>query len=505
MDMTVAPTEREGGSDDELWDLPTNWCWTEIGSVARLRGEKVDPLDAPDLPFVGMDDIANDGLRILHTKSFATMKSTGNKFEAGDILYGRLRPYLNKTAIADSEGAASGELLAIVSSIEPRFLQFYLHGRRFVNQAMSAVSGDRPRIDFPKIGGFSFPLAPLAEQRRIVERIDALFAEIADGEAALEEARKGLETFRRSLLKAAVTGELTRDWRETNKPTETGHDLLARIRAERAVKAPNGRDKRARAGEPLDTSELPDLPEGWAWARLDEIIVSGPTNGYSPKTSSDGSGTLSLKLTATTRGEIDLSDRATKTLSETIEQGSDLYLVPGDLLFQRGNTIEYVGIAAIYDGPESTYVYPDLMIRVRTSDRWLAEWIWRVANSPMGRKFMMDNATGTAGTMPKISGAILRRLPIPIPPTSEIGEILRRVSEGLAVCSDAVTLFEVQTADAARLRQAILKSAFEGTLVPQDPHDEPASALLTNISARTVNPSKRHRASAKKTRGRSST
>lgn len=495
MDMTVAPAEREGASNDEPWELPVGWCWTKIGSVARLRGEKVDPKDAPDLPFVGMDDIANCGLRVLDTKPFSTMKSAGNRFEAGDILYGRLRPYLNKTAIAESEGAASGELLAIVSNIEPKFLQFYLHTRRFVNQAMSTVSGDRPRIDFATIGSFPFPLAPLPEQRRIVERIDALFAEIADGEAALDDVRNGLETFRRSLLKAAVTGELTRDWRDVNQPSETGHDLLLRIRAEREANASKGLGKRAQVNEPLDTSELPELPKGWAWARLHEIIVSGPTNGYSPKTSSNGSGTLSLKLTATTRGEIDLSDRATKTLSETIEQGSDLYLAPGDLLFQRGNTIEYVGIAALYDGPESTFVYPDLMIRVRTSHRWLAEWIWRVANSPMGRKFMMDSATGTAGTMPKISGAILRRLPIPIPPTSEIGEILRRASDGLTACSNAAALLEGQIADAARLRQTILKSAFEGTLIPQDAKDEPASALLARLmqTAAPSTPARRYR------------
>jgi type I restriction enzyme S subunit len=74
------------------------------------------------------------------------------------------------------------------------------------------------------------PLAPLAEQESIVARVDALFAHIAEGEAALAAARKGLDAFRRALLKAAVTGDLTRDWREANPVSETGHDLLARLR-----------------------------------------------------------------------------------------------------------------------------------------------------------------------------------------------------------------------------------------------------------------------------------
>lgn len=328
------------------------------------------------------------------------------------------------------------------------------------------------------------PLPPPAEQRRIVARIDALFAEIAEGEAALAAARDGLETFRRALLKAAVTGELTEDWRKANPVSETGQDFVARVAADRAGKVgTKGRGPRSAAAGQLDISRLPKLPDGWTWAPLEELVIDGPTNGYSPKKSTDGSGSLALKLTATTKGYLDLTERAVKSLSETIAPGSDLFLRSGDLLFQRGNTIEYVGIAAIYEGPLDTYVYPDLMIRVRTGHPDLTQWLWRVANSPPGRKYMSENATGTAGTMPKISGAILRNFPVPIPPRAEIAEILRRVSDALARTADTLSVLDAEAADAARLKQSILKAAFEGRLVPQDPADEPASALLARLSA----------------------
>ena len=412
------------------------------------------------------------------------MKSAGNRFFPGDVLYGRLRPYLNKTALPTSDGACSGELLVVRPSIavNSRYLQLFMHARRFVNTAMSTVSGDRPRIDFTIIAEFDFPLAPLAEQRRIVARVDALFAEIADGEAALAAARKGLDTFRRALLKAAVSGELTRDWRAANPVAETGRDLLARIAKYLASNgSQSSRARRAAGATPLDNSPLPALPKDWTWARLGDLTISGPTNGYSPKKSPDGSGTLALKLTATTKGQIDLCDRAIKSLSETIPLGSDLFLKPGDLLFQRGNTPEYVGIAAIYEGPHDKYVYPDLMIRVRTTTSSIAEWIWRVTNSPLGRKYMMDKASGTAGTMPKISGEILRNFPVPVPPSAEINEILRRVNHALSASADTLALLDAEAADAARLKQSILKAAFEGRLVPQDPADEPASALLAQM------------------------
>jgi type I restriction enzyme S subunit len=97
-----------------------------------------------------------------------------------------------------------------------------------------------------------------------VARINELFAEIAEGEAALEHARQGLDIWRRALLKTAVTGELTRDWREANRPAETGADLFARIRAERQASASRfGRGPRITTPNCLDSNALPALPDGW--------------------------------------------------------------------------------------------------------------------------------------------------------------------------------------------------------------------------------------------------
>ena len=171
-----------------------------------------------------MDDVPSNSLRIETMGEFRSMKSAGNKFYPNDVLYGRLRPYLNKVVVADFEGVASGEFIVMrpEEGIEPRYLQFFMHARRFVNSASADTSGDRPRIDFDKIAEVQIPVAPSAEQRRIVARIDELFTEIADGEAALKRASDDLDTWRRALLKAAVTGELTREWRENTRSNETG-------------------------------------------------------------------------------------------------------------------------------------------------------------------------------------------------------------------------------------------------------------------------------------------
>jgi type I restriction enzyme S subunit len=377
------------------------------------------------------------------------------------------------------------------SVLDARFLEAFLqtlHAWRAIDHMKTGGSDSGLNLTHDRFRQLLIPIAPLAEQRRIMMRVEALFAEIAEGEAALATARDGLDTFRRALLKAAVTGELTKDWREANPVSETGQDFVARVAADRAGKvSTRGRGRRSAAAGLIDISRLPKLPDGWTWAPLEELVIDGPTNGYSPKKSADGSGTLALKLTATTKGYLDLSERAVKSLSETIAPGADLFLRPGDLLFQRGNTVEYVGIAAIYEGPLDTYVYPDLMIRVRTRHPDLTQWLWRVANSPLGRKYMSENATGTAGTMPKISGAILRNFPVPIPPPAEAAEILRRVSDALSASVDTLTLLDAEAADAARLKQSILKAAFEGRLVPRDSADEPASAMLGRLRANSSN------------------
>ena len=206
-------------------DLPPGWTRAQLGEIVTVRGEKIRPDRSNGLPFIGMDDVLPGSLKVNSHRWFLEMKSTANAVEPGDILYGRLRPYLNKVAIAEARAAASAEFIVLNAraGVDARYVQFALHAESFVNFATRDTSGDRPRIDFDKVSKFAIPIPPTAEQRRIVAQIDQLFADIDEGEAALRRARQDLDTWRRALLKAAVTGELTREWREANRPAENRH------------------------------------------------------------------------------------------------------------------------------------------------------------------------------------------------------------------------------------------------------------------------------------------
>lgn len=220
---------------------------------------------------------------------------------------------------------------------------------------------------------------------------------------------------------------------------------------------------------------------------LSEVISEGPSNGYSPTSSADGAGPLTLKLSATTSGEMRLDDTTVKRVTEQIGAGSKYWLEPGDLLIQRANTLDYVGAAAIYDGPSAKYIYPDLMMRVRIPVPDLRHYVWRFLNSSVARGYFRSKATGTAGNMPKINGETVRSLPLPLPPVNELRRIVTKLDSLLARCRRAKEDLDSIPAMLERFRQSVLATAFRGDLTRDwreaNPHVEPASDLLERIRA----------------------
>lgn len=313
-------------------------------------------------------------------------------------------------------------------------------------------------------------------------RVNELFAEIAEGEAALSEAREGLDTFRRVLLKAAITGELTKDWRADNPVTETGHDVLTRI-AKQSASARQARVRRATSTKPLDNSALPELPAGWAWASLGEIgeIVGGATVDKKRKPI-DPVTVPYLRVANVQRGHVDLS----KVKFITVERASaeKLRLIAGDLLLNEGGDRDKIGRGWVWDGTVPDMIHQNHVFRVRLHCDSLNPFFVSHYANEMGRRFFIEGGKQTTN-LASISLSKISMLPVPIPPPAESSEILRRVSDALAAAADVLAVFDAEAADAARLKQSILKAAFEGRLVAQDASDESATALLARLVAKT--------------------
>lgn len=345
--------------------------------------------------------------------------------------------------------------------VSSRYIAYFLRcgvTQEAIDGLKTGMSDSGLNLTHERFLGLPVLLAPFPEQRRIVAKIDSLSAKSRRARDHLDHIPRLVEKYKQAILAAAFRGELTREWRQQHR-----------------------------------------VGGQWSTRSLEELIDEGPTNGWSPKSGADASGAFTLKLTATTSGTLRLDHAAVKRIYEVPPPTSPYWLEPGDLLVQRSNTIEYVGAAAIFDGPCRTYIYPDLMMRIRIKDETNRLYVWRFLNSDEARRYFRERATGTAGNMPKINGGTLRSLPVPLPSTvGERQQIVRRIDT-------AFTWIDRLAADATSARklidhldQAILAKAFRGELVPQDPNDEPASVLLERIRAERQSAA-RQRGSARRT------
>lgn len=243
-----------------------------------------------------------------------------------------------------------------------------------------------------------------------------------------------------------------------------------------------------KAPEAPDTSELPDLPEGWCWARFDSLLRESLKNGHSAKASQTNEGIRTLTLTAVTLGDFSI-DNTKLTIAEPTKV-KDLWIQPGDLFIERSNTPELVGTSRLYRGKPNFAIFPDLLIRARVVGRISEHYIEITLKSKPTRLYFRRSAQGISGTMPKINQNTVRELAVPLPPLAEQHRIVEEVERRLSVAAEVEASLDANLVRAARLRQAILKRAFEGRLVPQNPGgpdgpgDEPASVLLERIGVR---------------------
>src|SRR5216683_2673070 len=191
--------------------LPRGWARVRLRDVVRPVRPKVLPSDFPNLRFVGMEHIEAQTTRLLATVEASSMKSSAVHFQPGDILYGRLRPYLNKVHFSEFAGLCSAEFIVLTpyAGIDARFIRSLLNSWPFVSFASGLNAGiDRPRVDFEGITCYELAIPPSAEQRRIVEKIDSLLSKLDAAGAALKRARANLKRYRASVLKAAIEGRL---------------------------------------------------------------------------------------------------------------------------------------------------------------------------------------------------------------------------------------------------------------------------------------------------------
>lgn len=341
------------------------------------------------------------------------------------------------------------------------------------------------------------PLPPLREQQRIAEALEELLSDLDAGVAELKAAQRKLAQYRQSLLKAAVQGELTADWRAAQRnPQETGAELLQRILTERRARweqkqlakfAEQGKTpskgwqaKYSAAAQP-DTSSLPPLPENWVWTSLDCLIEDGPQNGLYVPSEKYGRGAPILRIDDYQIGWSRQSNALSRV--DTDAATSQTYaLKAGDLVINRVNSMTHLGkCICIQDSMEGVLFESNLM-RLSLSRRVSAKFFELYLGSLAGRARLIKDAKW-AVNQASINQQDVRRTAVPLPPYQE--QITAVEILGLqydVIDAQLATVVRTQKQSVLQ-RKNLLKAAFSGELVSQDLSDEPASVLLARVRA----------------------
>ena len=428
------------------------------------------------------------------------MKSAANVFRGGDVLYGRLRPYLNKIYRPDFDGMCSSEFIVIpeTSAVRGNFLKYRMNAGDFVKFSSGLNTGDRPRVDFSQIGGFEFSLPPRGEQSRIADTLDELFCDLDAGAVALERTRGKLTLYRSSVLKAAVDGALTADWRRRHPQVEPTSELLKRILVERRRTweeeqlrqyEEKGRAPpkywRTKYKEPVarDTTRLPDLPDGWCWVSWGQVGFSQNGRAF-PSKHYQGSGTKLLRPgNLHIDGQVRWTKKNTRYMPDRyLETASTLVVGSAELVINltaQSLKDNFLGRVCITSRDELCLLNQRL---ARLTPIVIpSNFMLCVFKSVVFRKFVSGLNTGSL-----IQHMFTRQLDeflFPLPPLPEQEAIAEIVDDQLSVIEVLEAEIDSKLKKVQGLRQATLRHAFAGKLVPQDPNDEPASELLQRIAA----------------------
>ena len=480
-------------------NLPPGWVTTTIGEACLINPRSfVEPVE-DDWPvsFVPMAAVeARTGrIDLSRVRTYADVNKGYTRFAEGDVLFAKITPCMENGKIAIAKGLtnASGcgstefHVLRTEGGLCREYLMSFLLQDDFRKGAQRSMSGTAGQLRVPAAFLADAPLllAPLAEQRRIVAEIEKQFTRLDASVESLKRAQANLKRYRASVLKSACEGSLVRTEAELARAEGRDYEpagvLLERILKERRARWETQPKRRGQYKEPSapDTSDLPDLPEGWAWATVQQLsnLIQ---YGTSAKASTDASGIPVLRMGNIQGGSLGYSDL--KYLPEHNPDVQKTLLNHGDLLFNRTNSAELVGKSAVYKDNHPSACFASYLIRVSFSDEFSSDYACACINSQYGRSFIGRVKSQQVGQA-NVNGSKLASMPLPLPPLAEQQRIVAEVERRLSVIQQAEATVTASLARADRLRQSILKQAFSGQLVPQDPDDEPASVLLERIRA----------------------
>ena len=418
---------KQKKTDEYEFELPDNWRLAHLESITKnIPSKKYQILES---------QVLADGRFPVISQSKAY--SIGFSNEA-DKVYHHDRPVIifgdhtSEVKFVEFDFVVGADGVKIFEPIDDIIVgKFLFYIFQFYSRDLSKIGGYSRHYKYIK--NKPFPLPPLAEQKRIVAKIEELLPHIDRYEHAwskLEQFNSRFpEDMKKSLLQYAIQGKLVEQ-----RPEEgTAEELFAQIQEEKQRLIAEKKIKKEKPLPEITEEKKPfDIPESWKWVYLLDIIEEKPSNGYSPKGVTYPTEIKNLTLTATTSGRF--KDDAFKYVDISKEDASKYWLKNNDLLIQRSNSRELVGTSCIYTGADNAYIYPDLMMRMHVSSQVDIYYIDYVLKAPVTRNYYMASASGTSESMPKINQKIVSFTLVPLPPLAEQKRIVEKLEQLLPLC-----------------------------------------------------------------------
>ena len=510
-----------------MTELPRAWTVAPLGALIGPDGhftdgdwiESKDQDPNGEVRLIQLADIADSRFEDKSSRFLTRAKADALNctfLRKGDLMVARMPDPLGRCCIFPLDGEKRFVTAVDVctirlgsAEIDPSYLMRALNSPTVRAQVTTLQSGTtRKRISRRNLATVIVPVAPLNEQKRLVAEIEALFDEIDRGVESLRAAKRAIGPYRQSLLNAAFEGRLTADWRARNPDKLESHEkLVARAEHDRRTwrrvaveewtqevqawqsadaKGPKPRKPEksspAVALTPEELDLLPQIPEEWIFLRLSDMAAVGSGMSVSKARKLDAPVDVPyLRVANVQRGFLDLGD--IKTMKIEASQVGSLRLHQWDVLFNEGGDRDKLGRGWVWECQVPHCITQNHVFRASPFRRDLdwSKYISHWGNS-FGRDYFEKGGKQTTN-LASINKTVLKALPVPYCSPAEQAEIVRILDERLEATEVLNHEIDANLARADALRQSILKQAFSGRLVPQEPADEPAAVLLQRINA----------------------
>lgn len=493
------------------YELPVGWAWTSLGEagITNPRNEAGDDVETSFVP-MAMIPAALGIPHLQEGRPWQEIKNGFTHFANNDVGVAKITPCFENGKscvfrnLKHGIGAGTTELHVfrpLGDTILPDYVLIYLKNPAFLRNGERVMTGSAGQKRLPRsfFEGNPFPLPPLAEQSRIVAKveelmalIDALEAKVGAGETArgklldtllaalagspdaaatadawaqlaphfdlLLQTPADVDRLQQSLLQLAVKGRLV----PQDPKDEHAAEFLKRIRAEKERLVAEGKIKREKPLPSIIDNELPfDVPGGWKWAKLGDVVISSEA-GWSPSCESTPreSGKWGvLKVSAVSWGKF--LDDENKALPSHLKARPECEVQPGDFLLSRANTAELVARSVVAWNPDPQLMLSDKIIRLHIAARADKAYINLFNNSSFARAHYVANASGTSASMKNVSREVVLSLPIPVPPAAEQSRIVAAVASLTALCDRLRERLAIRRALSAKLATALTESGLQ--------------------------------------------